>query len=130
MPLFTFSRGTKVCSKGQCLWYISALKEVRVVPRVLLDSLEVRHPRGTFFSLRKISPKQRNILHFDASSLLIGPMPVQSPLMGSNQHVSSFCKPNQYCPFLHSLVPLLSLAAYFRPTYYSLLVVKSIIIFV
>ena len=60
----------------------------------------------TFFYSEKNSPKQTNLLHIDASSLLIGPMPVKSPLMGSKQHVSSFCKPNQCCPFLHSLVPL------------------------
>ena len=40
------------------------------------------------------------------SSLLIGPMPDQSPLIGSKQHVTSFCKPNQCRPFLHSLFPL------------------------
>ena len=46
-----------------------------------------------------------NILHIDASSLLIGPIPVQSPLMGSKQHVTNFCKPNECCPFLHYFVP-------------------------
>ena len=30
----------------------------------------------------------------------------QSPLMGSIQHATSSCKPNQCCPFLHSLDPL------------------------
>ena len=61
---------------------------------------------GTFFYPEKSSPKQTNIHHINASSLLIGPMPVQSPLMGSKKHAASFCKPNQCCPFLHSLVPL------------------------
>ena len=33
----------------------------------------------------------------------------QSPLKSSKQHAASSCKPNQCCPFLHSLVPLIKL---------------------
>jgi len=68
------------------LWHISALKGVRVVPRVFPGSLKVCRSWGTYFYSELNLPKQTNILHIDASSLLIGSMPVQSTLMGSRQH--------------------------------------------
>jgi len=95
-------KGGLKCAAKDNICAISALQGVRVVPRVLPRSLQVCRHWGTFYySEKKIDKSNEH-----TSSLLIGPMPVQSPLMGSKQHVSSFCKPNQCCPFLHSLVPL------------------------
>jgi len=76
---------------------------------------------GGNFLLRKNTPKKTNMIHIDASSLLIGPMPVQSSLMGSKQHDSSFCKPNQCCPFLHSLAPLVVVRSGIPAAFYGIL---------
>ena len=50
--------------------------EVRVFSRGLPEHLEVRQSLETFFHPEKNLPKQTNILHFDVSSLPIGPMQV------------------------------------------------------
>ena len=86
------------------MWYISALKEMSGA-KGTPGTLEGEPIFGNLFSGKSL-PKQTNRLHFDVSSLPIGPIPSRSPLMGSKLHVSSFSKPNQCCPFLHSLVPL------------------------
>ena len=57
-------------------------------PRTLGDAPII----GNLVLLRKISPKQTNTLNIDVSRLLIGPMPVQGPLMGSMLHFSCFSK--------------------------------------
>ena len=67
-------RGTKELPKGQQSRYISALKEVRVAPRVLPGSWEVPRSQGASFYYYKISQKETNILYFDASNPLIGPV--------------------------------------------------------
>ena len=71
------------------MWYISSLKGVSDTR--ILEGMPIL--RNSFFSEKK-SPKPTNIFHIDALRLLIGPMPMQIPLMGSEQHVSSFCKVN------------------------------------
>ena len=58
--------------KGQHSWKISVMKEARVDPKVVLESLMECPSRGIFFPPVKKSFKQTNILKNDATSSLIG----------------------------------------------------------
>ena len=67
-------RESKVCSWAQQLWWISATTERSVDSKVLTGSSKGRHScESLCCSLKKIY-KKTNIIHFDTTSPLIGPM--------------------------------------------------------